>query len=191
MSQYFIKKRKWGSFVSWVDDGKFYAECHLNSAVEVLTNYSGLSFKDALTLEQEKQNALKFLEEYNEFLSELNDVEKEVLNKIKSHVPLQGMSDDRFREIKQNLYLKWCRKYMPHEIVYIHEIDMDKFAKEIKQARLDKHYSRRHVAEFLLISDTTIRSYETGRRLPRLNILYALMELYEVKTDDFIQKTFK
>lgn len=40
---------------------------------------------------------------------------------------------------------------MPYEIVYVHEIDMDKFAKEIKQVRLDKHYSRRHVAESLYL----------------------------------------
>lgn len=191
MSQYYIKKRKLASFIDWIENGKYYADVHLDSSVTVLTSYEGLSFADALTLEKEKQNALKFLEEFNEYMNELNDVEKVVANHIRRNIPLTGMSDKRYQEIRTNIYLKWCRKFMPSELIYVHEIDMNKFAYEIRKARLDKRYTIKSVAEFLLISEATIRSYETGRRLPRLNILFALLEIYEISCDDFCLKIFK
>ena len=191
MSQYYIKKRKLASFIDWIENGKYYADAHLDSSVTVLTSNDGLSFADALTLEQEKQNALKFLDEFNEYMNELNDVERVVANHIRRNVSLTGMSDRIYQEIRTNIYLKWCRKFMPSELIYVHEIDMDKFAYEIRKARLDKRYTIKSVAEFLLISESTIRSYETGRRLPRLNILFALLEIYEISCDDFINKIFK
>lgn len=187
MSQYYIKKRKLSSFIDWIENGKYYADVHLDSSVTVLTSYEGLSFADALTLEKEKQKALKFLEEFNEYMNELNDVEKVVANHIRRNVPLTGMSDKRYQEIRNNIYIKWCRKFMPSELIYVHEIDMDKFAYEIRKARLDKRYTIKSVAEFLLISESTIRSYETGRRLPRLNILFALLEIYEHDFNNFIK----
>ena len=191
MSQYYIKKRKLASFIDWIENGKYYADAHLDSSVTVLTSNDGLSFADALTLEQEKQNALKFLDEFNEYMNELNDVERVVANHIRRNVSLTGMSDRIYQEIRTNIYLKWCRKFMPSELIYVHEIDMDKFAYEIRKARLDKRYTIKSVAEFLLISESTIRSYETGRRLPRLNILFALLEIYEISCDDFINTIFK
>ncbi|MDD4157640.1 MAG: helix-turn-helix transcriptional regulator [Candidatus Izemoplasmatales bacterium] len=189
MSQYYIKKRKLSSFIDWIENGKYYADVHLDSSVTVLTSYEGLSFADASTLEKEKQKALKFLEEFNEYMNELNDVEKVVANHIRRNVPLTGMSDKRYQEIRNNIYIKWCRKFMPSELIYVHEIDMDKFAYEIRKARLDKRYTIKSVAEFLLISESTIRSYETGRRLPRLNILFALLEIYEHDFNNFIKLT--
>lgn len=187
MSQYYIKKRKLASFIDWIENGKYYADVHLDSSVTVLTSYDGLSFADALTLEQEKQNALKFLDEFNEYMNELNDVERVVANHIRRNVPLTGMNDKRYQEIRNNIYIKWCRKFMPSELIYVHEICMDKFAYEIRKARLDKKYTIKSVAEFLLISESTIRSYETGRRLPRLNILFALLEIYEQDFNNFIK----
>lgn len=187
MSQYYIKKRKLASFIDWIENGKYYADVHLDSSVTVLTSYDGLSFTDALTLEQEKQNALKFLDEFNEYMNELNDVERVVANHIRRNVPLTGMNDKRYQEIRNNIYIKWCRKFMPSELIYVHEIYMDKFAYEIRKARLDKKYTIKSVAEFLLISESTIRSYETGRRLPRLNILFALLEIYEQDFNNFIK----
>lgn len=187
MSQYYIKKRKLTSFIDWIENGKYYADVHLDSSVTVLTSYEGLSFADALTLEKEKQNALKFLDEFNEYMNELNDVERVVANHIRRNVPLTGMNDKRYQEIRNNIYIKWCRKFMPSEIIYVHEIDMYKFAYEIRKARLDKKYTIKSVAEFLLISESTIRSYETGRRLPRLNILFALLEIYEQDFNNFIK----
>jgi len=189
VSQYYIKKRKLASFIDWIENGKYYADVHLDSSVTVLTSYEGLSFADASTLEKEKQKALKFLEEFNEYMNELNDVEKVVANHIRRNVPLTGMSDKRYQEIRNNIYIKWCRKFMPSELIYVHEIDMDKFAYEIRKARLDKRYTIKSVAEFLLISESTIRSYETGRRLPRLNILFALLEIYEHDFNNFIKLT--
>ena len=88
MSQYYIKKRKLASFIDWIENGKYYADVHLDSSVTVLTSFEGLSFAEALTLEKEKQNALKFLEEFNEYMNELNDVEKVVANHIRRNVPL-------------------------------------------------------------------------------------------------------
>ncbi|MDD4157411.1 MAG: helix-turn-helix transcriptional regulator [Bacilli bacterium] len=187
MSQYYIKKRKLASFIDWIENGKYYADVHLDSSVTVLTSFEGLSFAEALTLEKEKQNALKFLEEFNEYMNELNDVEKVVANHIRRNAPLTGMSDKRYQEIRTNIYLKWCKKFMPSELIFVHEIDMDKFAYEIRRVRLAKRYTIKSVAEFLLISESTIRSYETGRRLPRLNILFALLEIYEQNFNNFIK----
>jgi len=187
VSQYYIKKRKLASFIDWIENGKYYADVHLDSSVTVLTSFEGLSFAEALTLEKEKQNALKFLEEFNEYMNELNDVEKVVANHIRRNAPLTGMSDKRYQEIRTNIYLKWCKKFMPSELIFVHEIDMDKFAYEIRRVRLAKRYTIKSVAEFLLISESTIRSYETGRRLPRLNILFALLEIYEQNFNNFIK----
>ena len=77
---------------------------------------------------------------------------------------------------------------MVDNLIYIHELDTAKLGKILKDKRIEKYYSVNSVTDFLGISSDVLRNYETGRRTPRINVLYALCELYELKIEDVIKE---
>ena len=66
-------------------------------------------------------------------------------------------------------------------------MDKKKLGIFLREARNKKYYSVNLVAEALGLSSSAIRSYEIGRRIPALNILYALCELYELDINKLIK----
>jgi len=191
MSQYYVKKRSMHSFIDWVTYAHDRAVLHYSGAVEVL-NCSNLSDDDKKSLMNERDRATKYLREYDEFIGELNNVELLVLKHIvKYNNRIKGMSQDRYSKIKMDIYFKWCRKFMPFDLVYVHEIDSLKLALELKRGREEASFSRKSVAGFLVISESSMKMYEIGERTPKLNVLYALCELYGVDLNQVIKNSLK
>jgi len=60
---------------------------------------------------------------------------------------------------------------------------VETFAQKLTQARKDAGYTQRQVAEILLISKSTIASYEIGRTQPDIEMLGRLADFYAVSTD--------
>lgn len=187
MSQYYVKKKSMHSFIDWMSYAHDRAELHYSEAVQVL-RAGNLSEEDVKSLINERDRAKKFLDEYNEFKNNLNDVELIVLKHIiKYDNKIKGMSQERYGKIKMEIYVKWCRKFMPSDLIFIHELDRHKLSVVLKESRLNAGFSRKSVADFLIISESTMKMYELGERIPKINILYALCELYSLKIDEVIK----
>lgn len=58
--------------------------------------------------------------------------------------------------------------------------DLYKFAKIIKELRLQYGYTQEYVASVLKISYQSYQAYELGKTIPRANNLLKLADLYDV-----------
>jgi transcriptional regulator with XRE-family HTH domain len=62
---------------------------------------------------------------------------------------------------------------------------------DIKKQRTETGYTVGGVADQIRINESTIRNYEHGNRLPRIDILYGLSQIYKLSVDDIIKNTIK
>ena len=189
MAQYYVKKRAIHSYIQWATYSHDYAELHFTEAETILgmPEYAG-ECRDRLI--EERGRAKKFLDEYDEFMAGLNEVELLVFKHIiKYDNTIKGMDFDRYKKIKLDLYKRWCRKFMPSELVYVHELDAKKLGSFLREARINSGFTRKSVANFLVISESAMKMYEIGERLPKLNVLYALCELYQMNFQETVEKT--
>lgn len=189
MSQYYVKKRSTHSFIDWMTYAHDRAELHYTEAVEVL-NAVSLSDDDIRSLVNERDRARKFLDEYNEFKNNLNDVELMVLKHIiKFDNRIKGMNQERYGRIKMGIYVKWCRKFMPSDLIFVHDFNCNALATVLREGRKNVGFTRKSVAEFLVISESSLKMYEIGARTPKINILYALSELYGLDIGQIIKNS--
>ena len=63
------------------------------------------------------------------------------------------------------------------------------FSEVLKELRKAKGYSQEDIAAALGIVRQTYSHYETGKRIPNVEILYKLAGLYNISVDDLVQLT--
>ena len=62
----------------------------------------------------------------------------------------------------------------------------DNLGKRLKQYRKNHNLSQEELSKLLFIRRQTISSYERGKRLPSLDILWDLADIYDVSMDELI-----
>lgn len=152
---------------------------------------SDTPIEDLAMFFKEMDAANLLIKEYQLFIDELDDVEYKVLMSYVNDEPLDSMDKGSYESIKVKVFKKWCKKFMVDNLIYIHELDTPKLGKILKDKRIEKYYSVNSVTDFLGISADVLRNYETGRRTPRINVLYALCELYELDIVKVIKASLK
>jgi len=80
----------------------------------------------------------------------------------------------------------WSRICFPKHKLKIKSIDKVKIGKSIKEQRLYHRMSLKFVAELLHISEATLKSYEMGNRLVRLDVIYQLSQIYNMSIDELV-----
>jgi len=80
----------------------------------------------------------------------------------------------------------WSQICFPKHKPKIKSIDKKEIGKSIKDQRLYHGMSLKFVANLLSVSEATLKSYETGTRLPRLDVIYGLSQIYNMTIDDLI-----
>ena len=186
----FLKQRNIYYMKYWclkVSDVEISKECCEDALkVEGLSRY----YIDILT--KEKEVSQQLLDEYLLFIDELDEVERAVLLAYVYDKPIPpSMNEISYERIKIKVFKKWCFKFMNDNLIYVHELDVVKLGKIIKEAREKKYYSINSVAEFLGLTESSLRNYESGRRTPSINVLYALCELYDIKIVGIIKEVLK
>jgi transcriptional regulator with XRE-family HTH domain len=68
------------------------------------------------------------------------------------------------------------------------ESKKNRIGKNIKHLRESKNFSKILIASKIRKTQTTIRSYETGKILPPVNVLRELAKLFEVSVSDLIER---
>lgn len=61
------------------------------------------------------------------------------------------------------------------------------FAERLRTLREQKKFSQERLAELINVSIMTVRRWEWGQRLPRLDEMKKLTDILNVKADDFIE----
>lgn len=191
MPKFYIKKKSMHIFIDWLTYAHERALFKYKEDIEIL-NYNHLSDESRNTIKIEKERLEKSIREYDIFIKELNDLELLVIKHIiKFDNKIKGLDQERYNKIKLDIYIKWCRKFFPSELVYIHELDKNELGIQLKNSRENQQFSLKSVADFLLISESSMKMYETGERTPKINVLFALCELYEIDIKILLEKILK
>ncbi len=163
---------------------KYWCQKVSDADISVFCCNSIIDSEDLLDKEKlikEKDASQQLLYEYQLFYNELDEVEKVVLLSYVYDKPIPpSMNAICYENIKVKVYKKWCMKFLSDNLIYIHDLDVKKLGELLREARRKKYLSANNVAEFLGITESSIRNYEIGRRTPGINVLYALCELYEI-----------
>lgn len=83
----------------------------------------------------------------------------------------------------------WREVCFPEGQPQISVLDPVKVGAKLKRIRVDQEFSVSKIAGLLHISPTTLRSYESGRSLVRLDVIYALAQIYDTSVDDLLSET--
>ena len=104
------------------------------------------------------------------------EVQKEILNKyyINGKLPPWETS----REDRKTIYNNWKDIVFPNGVSMIKTVDTMSVAKIIKELRKNAGYNREEVSGLLNISVATLRKYEDGKSLVRLDILVSMLQIY-------------
>ncbi len=184
MANIFLKRRSLYQFIYWCTRTLPEAYFRVEEANEALNNK--LVLEENLSITQKRlDEAKKELFNYEIFLAELSDVEKEIIYSPKEpNDKLTGIKKEQFENIRLEVFKKWCIKFLPTNIIYVREIDKKKLGAELKRARLEKGFSAVEVTRYLGISIGALRNYENGSRTPGLSVFFALSEIYGVKLNN-------
>ena len=132
------------------------------------------------------KEAKEILEQYEILKCSLSQEQNQLLEK--SLINNEGLkynfkTFNNLHEIMRN----WSRICFPKYKLKLKSIDKVKIGKTIKEQRLYHEMSLKFVAELLKISEATLKSYEIGTRLVRLDVIYQLSQIYNMTIDDLIK----
>jgi len=132
------------------------------------------------------------LNQYEGLSLSLTKIEKRVLDEyLINRKIIQDMNKNYLHQIIDVIYDKWILICFPDEDVYLKNIKAKKLGAVLKKLRTEKGYTVGGVADQLRINESTLRNYELGNRLPRIDILYGLSQIYKLSVDDIIKNTIK
>ena len=83
----------------------------------------------------------------------------------------------------------WSKICFPKFNPKIKSIDKKKIGIVIKDQRLFHCYTLKFVADILKISEATLKRYEEGTRLVRLDALHGLAQIYDIGVDEIIDNS--
>lgn len=131
------------------------------------------------------KEAKEIIEQYEVLKCSLSEeqnilLEKSLINKESFKYNIKTFNN--IDEIMRN----WSQICFPKHKLKLKSIDKVKIGKSIKEQRLYHNMSLKFVAELLHISEATLKSYEMGTRLVRLDVMYQLSQIYNMTIDDLI-----
>lgn len=89
------------------------------------------------------------------------------------------------REDRKTIYNHWEETVFPNGVSRIKTVDIMSVAKTINGLRKNAGYNREEVAGLLNISVATLRKYEDGKSLVRLDILVSMLQIYGCDINKF------
>jgi len=159
---------------------------YLRRAKSIVRTYDKIGSADfRIKNIRQYHEAKEVLEQYEILKYSLTDeqirlLEKSLINNDKLKYNIKTFNN--IDEIMRN----WSRICFPEHKLKLKSIDKVKIGKAIKNQRLYHDMSLKFVAELLHISEATLKSYEMGTRLIKLDVMYQLSQIYNMTIDDLI-----
>lgn len=165
----------------------FYKWCHrIYYCKELISDYYHFS-DDMKDYYKEKYKLSSIIvNDYKKLYESLNETQKEILSKCYLNgktIPWSTSMEDT-----RTIYNKWEEIVFPNGISRIKTVDTNSVAKTIKELRKEAGYNREEVAGLLNISVATLRKYEDGKSLVRLDILVSMLQIYGCDINKFMNQ---
>ena len=150
---------------------------------ELISDYYHFSDDMKEHYKEKYRLSLIIVNDYKKLNESLNNFQKEILNKYYINgklPPWETSSEDR-----KTIYNNWEEIVFPNGVSRIKTVEIMSVAKTIKKLRKNAGYNREEVAGLLNISVATLRKYEDGKSLVRLDILMSMLQIYGHEIDVF------
>lgn len=159
---------------------------YLRNAKSIINSYDSIVSTDYRINNIKKyKEAKEILEQYEILKCSLSDEQNELLEKSlinNEELKYNFKTFNNLDEIMKN----WSRICFPKHKLKLKSIDKVKIGKSIKEQRLYHDMSLKFVADLLNISEATLKGYEMGTRLVRLDVVYGLSQIYNMTIDELI-----
>lgn len=157
---------------------------HAKSVIKAYDSIESTSYR--IKNIKKYKEAKEILEEYEVLKCSLSDEQNQLLEKSlinNGELRYNFKTFNNLDEIMRN----WSRICFPKHKLKLKSIDKVKICKSIKEQRLYHDMSLKFVAELLHISESTLKSYEIGTRLVKLDVMYQLSQIFNMTIDDLIE----
>jgi DNA-binding XRE family transcriptional regulator len=160
---------------------------YLRRAKSVIKAYDGIESTSYRIKNIKKyKEAKEIMEQYEVLKCSLSEEQNQLLEKsLINNVELKH-NFETFNNLDA-IMRNWSRICFPKHKLKLKSIDKVKIGKSIKEQRLYHGMSLKFMAELLHISEATLKSYEMGTRLVRLDVIYQLSQIYNISIDDLIK----
>lgn len=165
-------------------DGDFYKWLKVIKEVKVRINYY-LKNPRGLISKEEYAEANMIYQQYKIYLSSLSENERNIIKSITS-TKKDSAYNGRFF-YTQDMLNNWKEIVLDTNHFKLLEIDISKLGKDIKKSREDTGLYRDEAARLLGISPSTLRSYEDGKRIIRIDVIYKMVQLYGIDLEKLLK----
>lgn len=160
---------------------------YLRRAKSIVRTYDKIGSADfRIKNIRQYHEAKEVLEQYEILKYSLTEEQKQLLEKLLIKNGCFSYDIRTFNNIDV-IMKNWSRICFPKHKPKLKSIDKKEIGKSIKDQRLYHGMSLKFVAELLHISEATLKSYEMGTRLVKLDVMYRLSQIYNITIDDLIQ----
>jgi DNA-binding XRE family transcriptional regulator len=157
---------------------------HAKSVIKAYDNIDSTNYR-IKNIKQYKE-AKEILEQYEILKYSLSEEQNQLLEKSLINNEELKYNFKTFNNLDA-IMRNWSRICFPKYKLKLKSIDNVKIGKIIREQRLYHDMSLKFVADLLQISEATLKSYEMGARLVRLDVMYHLSQIYNITIDDLIQ----
>lgn len=165
-----------GEILKWLDAYRCSREY-----VRIYKYYLGEEQK--LSQREDFIEADRIVREYQILRCSLNDNDKELLERFL----IRGETDDSIKILHSpDIVANWETIVLASGEHSFAPFAPVVFGKKLRESREHKGFYRAEVARYLEISENTLRSYEDGKRIMRVDIFFKILELYGVSIEYFI-----
>lgn len=116
------------------------------------------------------------IEEYKTFICSLSDDDKKFLDESLK----QGFFSETSLRLHPDIIENWESIVINPNKHSLEDINLKELGKRLKEARINKGFTRANASRYLEIAERTLRSYEDGDREIGVKSLYKMMQLYQV-----------
>lgn len=178
---YHFRKDKLG-FIDWA---RFLPECRT-----MIKEYGNLSSEMKMYRLDQYKSATKVINQYDILMHSLTPEQKKYWHKrfVKWETP--SWNDKESFYMEKGIHQDWLEIIVNTQHKF--EFPSPKIVgSRLKEIRIKSGYSIRQVAGILDVSDKSIQRYESGQFYPRLDILYHIMQIYDLCFEELIENTRK
>lgn len=155
------------------------------SIVRIHNQINNVDFR--IKYKTQYNEAQEVIQQYKILKYSLTEQQRQLLEKVLINNEYFEYDIKTFNNIDE-IMRNWSRICFPEHRLKLKSIDEVKLGKSIKEQRLYQGMSLKSVADMLHISEATLKSYEMGTRLVRLDVIYTLSQIFNMTIDDLIQE---
>lgn len=144
------------------------------------------SWRPEFSITEEFAFAQKIYRQYRTLLASLSKKERELVENKLIKGKVINFSDQEERIAFSNIFNNWQEICFPGGKNHLKRMSMEEFGAKITALRERNGYTRQHIADLLDINVSTLKAYEYGNRMIRLDLAYLLAQIYGVGLEELI-----